>query len=170
MILGIDPSLNATGWAILNTQRDATIIACGVIKPPHANANYIEKIANISSKISEIIKEYGIKNAAMEETMSNKNAYSSLKLAMVRGACISICCEHKTEITEYLPKYIKLAVTGSGGATKEQVEFIIRQSITVADNVNFKTNDMSDAAATALTHHYVSTSPLLQAKINSEKK
>ena len=150
-ILGVDPSLNNTGWALISFDGNMfKFIKSGVITSD-LKKNTIQKISNISNKIRQIADSNKITEVAMEETIVNVNPSSSLKLGMVRGAVISVFANLEMEILEYLPKVIKKAVVGKGNADKEQVRFMIAKMMKI-ENIKSMKHDEVDAVAIAVTH------------------
>ncbi len=150
IILGIDPSLNSTGWAVVERINNKyNLLEYGsILAKPGGDA--IEKIKNITIIIGQIIKKYDIKIAVIEECFVNKNASSSLKLGMVRGGCIAISSILGASIVEYSPKTIKNTIVGNGSAQKQQLEYMIQHII--GKKINFKNDDESDAVCVGLTY------------------
>ena len=147
-ILGIDPALNNTGWAILDVVNlENKVVAIGHISNKQTD-NYYNKVANIFNKTNEIIEEYKPQIMAIEETFMNNNAVSSLKLGVVRGIFFSCAVKNELKIYEFKPNEIKKAITGNGKADKVQVEYMVKMLLPKA---NPKTSDESDAIAIALT-------------------
>ena len=113
MILGIDPSLNSTGWSVIDKKNNKYIVVDFGSVIAKAGGDAIEKIKNISTIIHNIIIKYDIKFVAIEESFVNKNASSSLKLGMVRGGCIAVSTMSGAQIFEYSAKEVKLAISGT---------------------------------------------------------
>ena len=154
MILGIDPSLNSTGWAVIEKQNNKYIVVDFGSVVAKAGGDAIEKIKNISTTVYNIIIKHNIKIVAIEESFVNKNASSSLKLGMVRGGCIAVSTMAGAQIFEYSAKEIKLAISGTGSAKKEQLSFMIQHII--GKKLDFKNDDESDAICVALTYLFKS--------------
>lgn len=149
-ILGIDPSLNATGWAVLESSSSGyKIIESGVIIS-EVGGDAGPKIVSISRQLTSILQTQKVDEIAMEETILNKNPSSSLKLGLVRGACIAVSAFMDLTVSEYKPKLVKSAITGNGNADKLQVAFMLR-CILKKDMIPTNHNE-SDALAVALTH------------------
>ena len=84
-ILGIDPGLLRCGWGIIESnQNKLSFIAGGVIKP-NAKAPMAERLCAIDSGLAAVIDEWHPQEAAIEETFSNMNAASTIKLGMARA-------------------------------------------------------------------------------------
>lgn len=148
-ILGVDPALNNSGWAILDKKSDGTIVfvAIGHISN-NSNADYYTKLSNIRNEIEKIVEFYKPDVFSIEETFVNNNASSSLKLGVVRGVFFSVALQYNIRISEHKPNEIKKTITGNGKADKQQVNFMVKILVPKA---NPKTLDESDALAIALT-------------------
>jgi crossover junction endodeoxyribonuclease RuvC len=152
-VLGVDPSLNSTGWAVIDYKDSKFVfLGGGVIKHSPGN-DHIIKVFETAKQIGDIVQSSCIDAVAMEQTIVNVNPGSSLKLGMVRGAVFFACLNLGKDVKEYTPKTIKSAIVGNGNAKKEQVEFMVSVILgDVAQSTKFQTLDVSDAIATAITH------------------
>ncbi len=152
IILGIDPSLNSTGWSLVskNDKANSFIVQdCGLIS--HVSGGELfPKLRNIYDRISDLCQNNPVEGMAIEQTIVNKNAESSLKLGMVRGVCVAAAFAAKVNTFEYNPKTIKLAITGMGNASKEQVMFFVNSMIDKKlEKVKF---DITDSVGIAIAH------------------
>lgn len=149
IILGIDPALNNTGWAVLKTKGSGEIIFENVGHiSNHLNDDYYAKLETIRSNIDSLIHNYKPNILSIEETFVNNNALSSLKLGVVRGIILSVALQYKLTILEFKPNEIKKAITGNGKADKKQIDYMVKVLVPKATP---KTLDESDAIAIALT-------------------
>jgi len=105
-----------------------------------------DRLYKIHEELSKLIKEYAPTEAAVEKVFLAKNASSALKLGQARGAAIVTCRTHGLSIYEYSAKEIKLAATGYGAASKEQVAGMISKMLGVRVQIPA---DASDALAMA---------------------
>ena len=148
-IIGIDPGLVHTGWAIIDSiGSERHYVASGVILPPTKNA--------LPERLSFIFKELGVltdlwkpDESAVEITFVNKNPTTTLILGHARAAAILALATKEIPIYEYEPNKIKKAITGAGHADKGQVDRMVQILLPKAMP---KTADESDALAIALTH------------------
>ncbi|MCL2757768.1 MAG: crossover junction endodeoxyribonuclease RuvC [Alphaproteobacteria bacterium] len=156
-ILGIDPGLLHTGWAIIeSTGSQRRYITSGVIRPP-AKAALSARLAVIFDGISEICDTWAPTECAMEITFVNKNPTSTLLLGHARAAAM-VAAGHKNIPTyEYEPTMIKKAIACAGHADKEQVARMVKILLPAAAP---KSADESDALAIALAHS--NTNPMLK--------
>jgi len=100
--------------------------------------------------VREVVGRCAPDEAAVEETFQSVNAASAIKLTEVRGAVLLVLAEAGLKVGEYSPARIKLAVTGNGRADKEQVQWMVRSLLNLAEPV--ASFDASDAVAVALCH------------------
>lgn len=152
LILGVDASLNKTGWALINQNgQKFSCESSGIIVTPKENPFAFDqdhlKLYNIYHELSRIIKLYKPIEAAIETTFVNNNARTSLLLGQARGVALFALVNHKLPVLELSPAEIKKAITGNGRADKDAVSKNLKFFI---DNT-FKHNDESDAAAIAIT-------------------
>jgi len=151
MILGIDPGLENTGWAVIKNGR---LVGVGVILTSKKDSSQA-RLKKIYEEIQKIIKKEKVNVVSMESLFFAKNAKSALEVAEAIGV-IKIAAEDlKVAVFEYTPLQIKMALVGYGRAEKEQVEVMVRQSLGIEENI--KPSHASDAVAAALTHEYTSS-------------
>lgn len=148
-VLGIDPGLNRTGWAVLENRDNAYFhIASGVIKT-NANDNLAIRLKKIYAELGQQISQHMPAESAIENTYVNTNFNSSLQLAHARATCVLACATADLSVSEYQAKSVKKILTGSGNADKEQVLKML--SLMLPTLFNLK-SDEADAIAIALTH------------------
>lgn len=148
-ILGIDPGLLHTGWAIIDTQgQNRKYIASGVILPPTRDAMPV-RLANIFRGVSELVDKFTPEVCSIEITFVNKNPQTTLALGHARAAAIVAVASRDIPIYEYEPNKIKKALTSAGHADKDQVYKMVRILLPAARPKN---PDESDAIAIALAH------------------
>jgi crossover junction endodeoxyribonuclease RuvC len=149
-IIGIDPALTKSGWAVIEKQANQNhYLASGIIKTD-AKLPLDHRLKFIYQEVSQILKEFKPECAAIEETFVNKNAATSLKLGCARGSIITCLAMHDLKISEFTPKYIKKSLTGSGAADKTQMMKMISLLLPKA---KIKYDDEADALAIALAYY-----------------
>ena len=147
-ILGIDPGSRLTGFGVLDCHLDsATYVASGAVKS--VDGDFKDRLRLIFNSISEIVAEYRPDVVAIESVFVAKNAGSALKLGHARSAAICATFEFDLDVFEYAPREIKQAVVGSGSATKEQIQHMVRSMLELDGDPS---SDAADALATALCH------------------
>ena len=103
---------------------------------------------------------------AIEAPFFGKNVQSMLKLGRAQGVAIAAALSRDIPITEYEPRKIKMAITGNGAASKEQVREMLRRILRISDEQLDIELDATDALGAALCHFYESSRP---AKTNASK-
>lgn len=148
-ILGIDPGLIHTGWAIIDVAGASRgYIASGVILPPKT-APLAARLGFIFNHVSELCQTYVPDECSIEITFVNKNPASTLLLGHARAAAMVAVGVHNIPVYEYEPNKIKKAIACAGHADKEQIHKMVKMLLPQASP---KTADESDALAIALAH------------------
>lgn len=149
-VLGIDPSIQSTGFGIIEYSNNAyTVINCGVIKPSRRKL-FHHKINEIKSRLDDLIAEFEPDEVAIENPFYAQNIKTAITLGQVRGATLVAVASHNCSLYEYSPLEIKKAVTGYGQADKNQVRIMVQTLLDIKDK-KLET-DASDALATAYCH------------------
>ena len=149
-VLGIDPSLQSTGFGIIESDGDRTApVAYGIIKPT-ARFPFFKKLNEIRSEIESLIRTYAPDEAAIENPFFAQNVKTALLLGQVRGAVLVAIAGTDCGFHEYSALEIKKAVTGYGQADKEQVQLMVRTLLGLEDDRI--PLDASDALAAAICH------------------
>jgi crossover junction endodeoxyribonuclease RuvC len=158
-ILGIDPGTNVLGFAIIDADKKAiNVIEIGVVTFAHISDDHTVKLRHIFEQVQDLIVQYSPTEMAIEAPFFGKNVQSMLKLGRAQGVAIAAGMVNHLQITEYMPKKIKQAVTGNGNASKEQVAGMLENILHT--KFTEKYFDATDALATALCHWYQSSGPL----------
>jgi len=165
-ILGIDPGTNITGFGVVSWDgNNPTIIEHGVLRIKDNSP--FDKLKHILNEVSQWIKKYGVDHVAIEAPFYDKNAQSMLKLGRAQGVAIASSINMGIPVTEYAPKKIKLALTGKGFSSKEQVQAMVTQILDLKRKP--ETLDASDALAVAVCHCYQQNMASLSDKNKSYK-
>ncbi len=152
-VMGIDPSLNSTGYCVIEKEKEnISILEKGIIKPSQNTVP--EKLHALAKKIKEIIDIYSPDEVALENVYSSPFKRSSLLLALSAGALISAVCEKSKPVFQYTTTEIKKAVTGWGRAGKKDVERMVRRLLKIDGGIE---SDVSDAIAVAICHLFTSS-------------
>lgn len=159
IILGIDPGTNVMGYGLIKVVGNkASMLAMGVIDMRKMHDPYL-RLGRIFDRITGIIEEYLPDEMAIEAPFFGKNVQSMLKLGRAQGVAMAAALGRQVPITEYEPRKIKMAITGNGAASKEQVcEMLVRILGIPRENLLPKL-DATDALAAALCHFYESQKP-----------
>ena len=148
-VLGIDPGLNRTGYAVIAREgRGGRLVEGGVIRSDR-DLPLSDRLAEIAEGLREVIREYEPGSMAVEQAFAHgRNLRSGMVLAHVRGAILLIAAEHRLPVLQLAPTEVKRLLTGSGRATKEQVQDAIRAELRLPSVL--EPNDVADASAVAL--------------------
>lgn len=148
IILGIDPGTRFAGYSILMKAPGRTaLLESGVLKLSPTKT-LAQRIGQLHDFFDEIIKKYQITDLALETPFLGKNAQNFLKLGYVRGILYLLSSRYEITLHEFSPREIKQAVTGFGGADKDQVARVVHSLFP-----GFKANstaDETDALAISL--------------------
>jgi len=151
IILGIDPSLRGTGLAVIDTREaKPRLLASQTVRLPAKLAAY-ECLGRIAEAVEALTTRHGVTEVAIEETIYVQNFRTAQAMGASRGAALSVLARLGATVSEYAPTRIKMAVTGHGAATKEQVGRMIKSVFGLVEELPL---DESDAAAAALCHAY----------------
>jgi crossover junction endodeoxyribonuclease RuvC len=147
-ILGLDPGSQCTGYAVVETQgtRVAYIVS-GAIRT--SGESLAERLQEIFAGVDRLTSEFRPDEVAIERVFMHRNADSALKLGQARGAALSATFAARPRVFEYAPREVKLAVVGTGGAQKEQVQLMVKRLLNIAGPL---AEDAADALAIALCH------------------
>ena len=159
IIIGIDPGTNIMGYGILGIYgRKPSMIAMGLIELSKIGDHYL-RLRRIYERVSMLVEQYCPDGMAIEAPFFGKNVQSMLKLGRAQGVAMAAALGRQVPITEYEPRKIKMAITGNGAASKEQVcEMLVRILGIPRENLLPKL-DATDALAAALCHFYESQKP-----------
>ena len=152
IIMGIDPGTNLMGYAILRTQGNkAEMMAFGIIELKKYASHYL-KLGKIFERVLSIIESYHPDEVAIEAPFYGKNVQSMLKLGRAQGVAICAAIQRDIPIHEYAPLKIKMAITGNGGASKEQVAGMLRRLLNIPEGEMPDFLDATDALGAAYCH------------------
>lgn len=152
IILGIDPGTNFMGYALLKTMGNkAELIDMGVLDM-HKEEMYYARLQKIFFFTQEIIDKYQPTELAIESQFVQMNIQSTLKLGKGQGVAIAAALAKDLPVNEYAPLKIKMAITGNGQASKEQVADMLRRMMHIPDDKMPKKLDATDALACAYCH------------------
>jgi crossover junction endodeoxyribonuclease RuvC len=147
-VLGIDPGSLRTGFGVLDAVgARLTYVASGVIRTE--KGEFADRLCEIFRCVQTIVAQYRPHAIAIERVFVNRNPDSALKLGQARGAAICGTVNANAEVFEYATRQIKLAVVGSGGAEKAQVQLMMKSILKLDGPLS---PDAADALAAAVCH------------------
>lgn len=152
VILGIDPGTNIMGYGVLRVvDGKAQMVTMGIIDLRKFGDGYL-KLGHIFERVTGIIDSYLPDELAIEAPFFGKNVQSMLKLGRAQGVAIAAAIHHSVPIHEYAPMKIKMALTGNGGASKEQVAGMLQRLLKIPQEEIGRFMDATDALAAAYCH------------------
>lgn len=152
IILGIDPGTNVMGYGVLSVVGNkAKMVSMGVIDMRKMNDPYL-RLGHILNRVQGIIDEYLPDEMAIEAPFFGKNIQSMLKLGRAQGVAIAAAIQRDIPIHEYAPMKIKMALTGNGSASKEQVAGMLKRMLKLDNTDMPQFMDATDALAAAYCH------------------
>jgi crossover junction endodeoxyribonuclease RuvC len=149
LVLGVDPGSQATGYGVIGLGAATRLVAAGVIRPPR-DAALPERLCEIHAAVAALIREHRPREMAVESLFNARNPRSALVLGHARGVILLAGAQAGIPVHEYAPREVKSALTGNGGAGKEQVRFMVMRLLGLAGDP--PPLDASDALAVALAH------------------
>lgn len=154
LILGVDPGTRRCGFGIVRVTGDRlSHVDHGVIRlrdelPLH------ERLRILSVELQKLYAQFSIHTTVVEKVFFGKNADSAFKLGHARGVCLMASAFAGAQLEEYAARYVKKCVTGSGAASKDQVQLIVMATLGLK-GVGPLVLDASDALALAVAHAQV---------------
>ena len=150
IILGIDPGSVITGYGVITLPgRDCKLIECGVIRTKSGQA-LSDRLKRIYDGLCQVMDTYNPDQVAIESMFAGRHPQAALTLGHARGVALLAVVNHALPVSEYAPREVKMAVVGVGGASKEQVQYMVR-AILKLPRVPTPA-DAADAVAIALCH------------------
>ena len=169
IILGIDPGTNIMGYGLLKiVDGKAQMMTMGVIDLRRFPDAYL-KLGHIFERVTGIIDEWLLDEMAIEAPFFGKNVQSMLKLGRAQGVAIAAAIRHSVPIHEYAPMKIKMALTGNGSASKEQVAGMLQRLLKLKDEDMSKFMDATDALGAAYCHYLQMGRPESEVKYHGWK-
>lgn len=148
IILGIDPGSQKTGFGVIESDGNRhRYLSSGVIRLPLVALP--TRLDTIFKSLNTIIDEFSPDQAVVEEVFMAKSAGSALKLGQARGAAVVACVSRDITVAEYTARQIKKAVVGTGAASKEQIQEMVKLLLSLPAAPQ---EDAADALAAAICH------------------
>ncbi len=152
IVLGIDPGTSIMGFGIIQgTGNNPHFKDMGVINLKKSGSHYM-KLRKIYEGTIMLLDKYLPDEVAVEAPFYGKNVQSMLKLGRAQGVAIAAIISRDIPVFEYAPRKIKLAITGAGDASKEQVAAMLARMFNLRDIP--KNLDATDGLAAAVCHYY----------------
>jgi len=148
IILGIDPGTAICGYGFIEyVEGQLTVLNYGAITTS-ARARMQDRLEKIYDNLDALIKEYKPEIIGVEKLFFGRNSTTAIPVGQARGIVLLAAAKNNIELAERTPNEIKLSVTGYGGASKEQVQYMVTRLLKL-DKVP-KPDDVADALAVAI--------------------
>ncbi len=152
IILGIDPGTTIMGFGLIKVvNKNMELMQMDELILKKYSDHYI-KLKLIFERTIYLIETYHPDEIAIEAPFFGKNVQSMLKLGRAQGVAMAAGLAREVPITEYSPKKIKMAITGNGNASKEQVAKMLQSMLSIKKMP--KNLDATDGLAAAVCHFY----------------
>ena len=152
IILGIDPGTTIMGFGLIKVKgKNMEFLQLNELQLKKYSDHYI-KLKLIFERTMELIDNFKPDEIAIEAPFFGKNVQSMLKLGRAQGVAMAAGLSREIPITEYSPKKIKMAITGNGNASKEQVAKMLQSLLNLKELP--KNLDSTDGLAAAVCHFY----------------
>jgi len=149
-VLGVDPGTAITGWGIVEGDGDDLQMIAGGAITTAAGTPLPQRLQTIYRELTIIIEQWRPEDSAIEELFFSKNAKTALAVGHGRGAAMLALANANLPITEYKPLEVKQAITGYGGADKQQIQHMVKLLLSLDDIP--RPDDAADALAVAICH------------------
>ena len=156
-ILGVDPGLSVTGWALFILDGDQIGTLTGVVKSS-SKATTPQRLRPILPELGAVIEKHAPTVVAIEHPFVKENVRSALALGHSQAAAFLAAAMHDLPVHEYAPREVKQAISGDGNATKEAIAAVLAIELGL-DVVAPSLLDETDALAIAYCHYLLNRSP-----------
>ena len=151
IVLGIDPGTAVTGYGVVRGEPfgSMSLVECGVIRT-HSRDPLASRLREIYDDVVGLLERHHPDAMSIEDVFYAKNVRTTVVLGHARGVILLAAQQAEIAIYEYPPAEIKKAIVGSGGATKEQVQFMVMRLLRLKSAP--QPSDAADGTAAALAH------------------
>lgn len=151
-ILGIDPGTLFMGYALLDSAgQRVQLVDFGVVDVHKLEGQYA-RLQREFFFLQELIDQYKPTELAIETQFVDKNPQTMIKIVHAQGVAIAAALSRDIPINEYSPMKIKMAITGNGHSSKEQVAGMLQRFLHIPQEQMPKKLDATDALAIAYCH------------------
>lgn len=150
-ILGIDPGFDRMGVCVLEKNTGKETLLYSTCITTNKKEAFEKRLAVIGTELTKVLTCYTPQELAIEKLFFAKNQTTAINVAEVRGVILYLCHQAGLSVHEYSPPEIKVAVTGYGKATKEDIALMVPKILRTETSGKLL-DDEFDAIAIALTH------------------
>lgn len=150
-VLGIDPGLSNTGYAVLQEVNGTVAFREGGIISTPSNRPLEDRLREIYLGLTEVVASFEPDLVAVEDLYSDyQNPASAVLMGHARGVCLLAASSHSVPVASYRPTRVKKSLTGNGRASKQQVKSMVK--VVLRLSVEPSSEHVADAIAVALCH------------------
>lgn len=151
----MDPGTSATGYGlVVGDRREMRLVECGVIRPD-SDRDLPARLHQIHQGLLDVIDRLSPQALSVEGVYHGPNVRTAVVLGHARGVIVLAGAARDLPVAEYPPAEIKMAVVGSGNASKEQVGFMVQRHLELKEPP--EPSDAADGCAAALCHLFKGT-------------
>ena len=149
-VLGIDPGLTRTGYGIVEVSgAKERAVAAGVIRTD-PDLDTAVRLVELARDIESVLDDHSVDAAAIEQVFVNRNRNTAMAVARASGVIMASLAARGVPVTEYTPSQMKMAITGSGSADKDQINAVVAMRLSLGAVAG--PADVADALGVALCH------------------
>jgi crossover junction endodeoxyribonuclease RuvC len=147
--LGVDPGTAITGYGLVDYDDNLRLVDCGaIITQPGTPLS--QRLVAIHRRLSDLIQQFQPEAVAVEELFFSKNVRTAMSVGQARGVVLLAAAQADLPIYNYKPSEVKQAVAGYGGASKTQMQEMVR--LLLGMDAVLTPDDVADAVAIAICH------------------
>jgi crossover junction endodeoxyribonuclease RuvC len=149
-VLGVDPGVSRCGYAVLEPRpRGARAVAIGVFTTAPADP-LAERLAELQRDLRSLLIEFQPVALAVERVLFQQNVRTAISVGQASGIAMAEAASRGCDVAQYSPNQVKEAVSGYGGAAKDQMQEMVQMLLGLPERPH--PPDAADAAAVALCH------------------
>ncbi|MDZ7291202.1 MAG: crossover junction endodeoxyribonuclease RuvC [candidate division KSB1 bacterium] len=148
--LGVDPGLSRTGLGLIRLIEGHMTFGGSQLIAPSPNQSLRDRLHQLYMRVQDCLREWRPEVMVMENLIYARNAQVALKLGQAHGVLLLAAAENNLPVVEYAPREVKLALTGHGGASKDQIQRMVRAVLEMPNLP--EPYDIADALALAICH------------------
>lgn len=149
VVVGLDPGVSETGWAVLTSGPAPRLVASGIIKTSPVEP-VPKRLERIHREFTAVLAEHKPETVAVEQMFFTTRADTVRMTLQARGVLLLAAAQAGFAISEHNPRTVKLTLTGSGSAQKARMQQALKRALDLPDVL--RPDDVADAAAVALCH------------------
>lgn len=152
LVLGLDPGLAITGWALIDGDGGRVSLRDAGFWSTPARQDEGRRLLTLWESFGVLVAREAPHAVALERLYFSRNVSTAMAVSQARGVLVCAAWRAGLELHEYTPGQVKQAVTGSGAAPKQQVGKLVRMLL--GDRVPIAPDDVADACAVAICHQH----------------